>query len=360
MFSLISAFSGAGALDYAFRSTRHFFTAGYIELESEFCNTLRLNQSRKLLCDGEVIEGDVAACCAQPLLGRLRRVKPTGLIGGPPCQSFSSIGKQRGRHDPRGMLVFRFAELASSLPVEFFVMENVPGLATIERGAVLRDLIQSFEAARFTVHQEVLCAADYGAPTTRRRLFLVGFRSPVKFRFPIATHHDPAVSTKQNLREWVTSSEALKGLPKPCTSGDHRKGDHVSIQHAVKVVERFKKLPPGTWDTVRKRARLAPDRPSPSLIAGNRYGTRSHMHPLEPRELTNRESARIQGFPDAYQFCGSRAEIGIQIANAVPIQLGMAVARQVALAIMNCKPDAIAKESQKIEFRDKTNSLPAR
>ena len=360
MFSLISAFSGAGALDYAFRSTRHFSTSGYIELESEFCSTLRLNQSNGLLCKGEVIEDDVAACCAQPLLGRLRRMKPSGLIGGPPCQSFSSIGKQHGRHDPRGMLVFRFADLASSLPVEFFVMENVPGLATIERGAVLRDLIQAFEAGRFQVRHEVLCAADYGAPTTRRRLFIVGFRRPVAFRFPSATHHDPATHHRQGAREWATAGEALKGLPKPSPPGDHRQGDHVAIQHAAKVVERFNKLPPGTWDTVRKRARLAQDRPSPSLIAGNRCGTRSHIHPLEPRELTNRESARIQGFPDTYQFCGSRAEIGIQVANAVPIQLGRAVARQIAQAMRNRKPDAMAITSPRVEFRNNINSLEAR
>jgi DNA (cytosine-5)-methyltransferase 1 len=338
MLNVISTFSGAGALDYGFRSTGQFQTTAFIELEPAFCKTILANQAEGLLCNGEVITTDVTDCISAKSLRHLSAMRPSGLIGGPPCQSFSSIGKQRGRADPRGTLIFRFAELASLLPVEFFVMENVPGLATIEAGAVLRDLLRAFEVGGFQVHHRVLCAADYGAATTRRRLVIAGFRPAAEFQFPAATHHDPTTLTPAAARRWVTVRQALEGLPAPAAEGEHRLGDHVTIRHAATVVERFRTVPQGTWDTVRKRARLAEDRPSPSLIAGNKCGTRSHIHPTEPRELTNRESARLQGFPDQYRFVGTRAEVGIQIANAVPVALGAAVARQVARCLESRLP----------------------
>ena len=104
----------------------------------------------------------------------------------------------------------------------------------------------------------------------------------------------------------------------------------MAIKHNQRVVERFGRLALGQIDKVRQRWRLPLDSPSPSLVAGNLQGIRSHIHPTEPRELTNRESARLHGFPDSFRFSGNHAAVGKQIANSVPIPFATALANSVA------------------------------
>lgn len=331
--SLISLFSGAGGLDLAFESTHRFSTRLFVESEPLFAETLRANQKLGNLGEGVVLQADLSKLSPAVATQRLSVAtkSPLGLIGGPPCESFSSMGKQRGRSDERGKLVFAFSSWVARLPIDFFLMENVPGLLTIEKGAVFAELITRFERAGFAVSHSVLRAADFGAPTIRRRLFIVGARGLPGFVFPQPTHADPrSLVSPSGLLTWVASATALAGLPEPSLEPPGEPQGHVLIKHTDAVLRRFAKLKPGAVDRIRKRNRLDPQLPAPGLYAGNMLGVRSHIHPIVPRELTNREGARIQGFPDSYFFNGSRVAIGKQIANAVPLALGQALANEIA------------------------------
>ena len=249
-----------------------------------------------------------------------RRV-PLGVVGGPPCETFSTMGKRGGVGDPRGLLVTSFADFVSKSHADFFVLENVPALAKVGDGSVLEDLLSRFHDSGFVATHQVLNAADFGAATCRQRLFLVGVRSATPFDFPTATHS--ADGTRG--ASWVGVGAALAGLPEPSTCPPGSPTGHFLVHHRPEVVQRFSTISPGGYDTVRRRSRLSEGKPSASLVAGNLFGTRSHIHPTKHRELTNRECARIQGFPDDFDFAGTRPAVAKQIANAVPVPLGIAV-----------------------------------
>jgi DNA (cytosine-5)-methyltransferase 1 len=178
------------------------------------------------------------------------------------------------------------------------------------------------------VTHQILKASDYGAATIRKRLIVVGIKSGPVFAFPNPSHGNPG--NLFGLPQFITAGEALEGLPAPFDSPEIFPTWHQRVNHTQPVIERFAKLLPGEQDKVRKRWRLSLDQPGPSLVAGNLLGIRSHIHPTEPRELTNRESARIHAFPDNFQFFGNYAFVGKQIANSVPIPLARALGQAIA------------------------------
>lgn len=323
MIDVISLFSGAGALDLGFQLCGGFQTRLRVEYQQEFCETLTSNQGSGLLEKSPVKTADVRTLAGADLPRRRVRSIALGVVGGPPCESFSSMGRRQGQGDPRGTLVFTFAKLVVDAKADFFVLENVPDLAVANGGGPFADLLDLFSAAGFVTAQKVLTAADFGAATLRRRLFVVGTRGR-SFAFPAPTHGRPLLG----LEPEVTVRTALAGLPAPGEGPPGVPQAHVRVSHSEEVERRFAALKPGSYDNVRKRSRLQWNRPSPSLVAGDLRGTRSHIHPEEPRELTNRESARIQGFPDEFIFHGSPAAVGKQVANAVPVPLALALARE--------------------------------
>jgi DNA (cytosine-5)-methyltransferase 1 len=225
--------------------------------------------------------------------------------------------------------MFEFARWVKDLTPAFFVLENVPNFASINCGVPLRRLVREFSANGYAVSHAVLNAADYGAPTTRKRLFIVGLRGARQFVFPSKTHGDPRKHIVGDLLPWVTTADAFHSLPTPSREPPGAPEGHVLVDHTPAVRQRFRSIPPGGYDYVRKRSRLSPTEPSKSLVAGNWQGARFHIHPIEPRELTNREAARVQGIPDAFLFEGDRVAVARQIANAGPLQLGQAIAEAV-------------------------------
>jgi DNA (cytosine-5)-methyltransferase 1 len=230
--------------------------------------------------------------------------------------------------DPKGMLVSTFMDWVIALRPRFFLMENVPPLAKLNDGETLRLLCGKAAAAGYAVSHSILNAADYGAPTNRRRLIVIGVLGEVPFRFPDSTHsNDADLLSKQ---PYVTSGQALAGLPKFGWSAPGVPQGHLGIRHTPSVAARFAGLKQGQQDNIRKRTRLHLDRPAPTLVAGNLKGIRSHIHPTEPRELTNRESARLHGFDDEFEFAGNHSAIGKQIANSVPIALARALGNSLA------------------------------
>lgn len=337
-YSILSLFSGAGALDYAFELTGRFTTAACLEAEELFCETLRRNKRNGFLRKANVLQADVVIQDKMAIASEFFKGKaPDVVIGGPPCESFSIRGKKLGLADPRGSLVFTFLEWVAALKPRCFVMENVPPLSYVANGDVLRKLQTTAQRAGYEVSSAILNSADYGAATKRRRLFMIGFRNSGRFRFPAPTHTDHELFG--SMKPHCTVEEALTGLPSSFESEPATPQAHVHVKHTKAVVERFGRLRLGQEDRIRKRTRLHPSRPSPSLVAGNLAGIRSHIHPFEPRELTNRESARLHGFPDRFEFFGGHAAIGKQIANSVPIPLGTAIAKSIAQQLDGLRGD---------------------
>lgn len=329
---VLSLFSGAGGIDYAFERQGAFRIAAALELESVFCRTLEANQRSGLLTQASIVNESAGAADPYSLVRKLGiQASEFGIVGGPPCESFSVMGRHGGMNDPRGMLILTFSSWVQRLRPAFFMMENVPHLLKIDDGAAFETFLDSFQGHGYSIAHAVLRASDYGAATIRRRLFVVGLRSSISFQFPAASHHGTTDGHRRtNSSPWKTVRDAFRGLATPGQDKPGSPQGHVRIRHTDVVEARFDALREGQTDHVRKRTRLSWDLPSPSLMAGNASGARLHIHPSEPRELTNREAARLHGFPDQYTFAGNRVLVAKQIANSVPIELGGAMAAAIA------------------------------
>ena len=289
-------------------------------------------------------------------LANLSGRRLTGLIGGPPCQGFSTMGKMR-RNDARNKLFFHFFRLVSELKPIFFVCENVLGLLD-EKYKALRE--ESLELVSKRYHLLVpfkLSPSDYGAATVRPRIFFVGYAKDSGISLSL-DHFKPSPRVKQ-----ATVRTALAGLPKRIDpnwqteeSGWRRVdlaasdfaqeinefvagsvGDETALgrflnrsevsgflgtAHTREVINRFAKVKPGGVDSVSKFPRLAWDARCPTLRAGTgkdrgSYQAARPIHPTQNRVITTREAARLQGFPDWFVFHPTKWHSFRQIGNSV-------------------------------------------
>ncbi len=378
-YRVVSLFSGAMGLDIGLHKTGRFELLAAVEKVPAFCETARRNIALGNISPGaSVFESDISLLDPHELLKRLK-MRPGEidvLVGGPPCQSFSTAGKRGTVQDPRGTLLWQFLRYVEALQPKFFVMENVRGLVSAalrhrpiaERklkpldpdevpGSVLRLFakdLAALEGAKYQMEAFEVNAVNYGAPQIRERVLFIGNRFGSKVAFPDPTH-GPAHAVdasengdlfeEKNLLPWVTLRDALCGLDDPnplvLDFSDRKKGY-------------LEKVPPGSnWRSLSESdqkesmgkawfakggrsgwwRRLTYDLPSPTLMTLPNHASTSLCHPEETRALSVREYARIQGFPDAWQFCGKLAEQYTQIGNAVPTRLGEVVGDLVAVEL---------------------------
>ena len=306
---VLSLFSGGGGLDLGFELAGAE-TVACVDNDHESCKTLRFNRPQ-----WDVFEGDIRDYV--PSVNDIDVV-----IGGPPCQGFSSAGKGNPS-DPRNFLWREYFRVVDAVKPRAVVIENVSALTHKRNGDHLSGIISALEESGYHFAMGVLNAADFGVPQARRRLIVIGLR------------------------------DAIPTLPEPTTPGEPRTvkeaiGDlefapydeefsHVPPRHAKHVAERWDRLAPGEVDPNYRRGRLDYDKPSVTIRAGGGYGPRGDhlagfhppIHPTQPRQLTVREAARIQSFPDDWILQGSKTAQGRQIGNAVPVGLAEAVARHV-------------------------------
>jgi DNA (cytosine-5)-methyltransferase 1 len=339
VFRVLSLFSGAGGLDLGLEETGLFETAVCADHFDDALATLRKNAGHPLSHGGRALEQ--AALCDLDLSDEplARIVASAGqdhrsdfVVGGPPCQSFSVIGKRRGLTDPRGNLVLSYLSVVEGVRPRGFIFENVPGFATIHGGDTYRQLLTEFRKLGYGIWSGVVCAADFGTATVRERLFIIGVLG-AKDRLPgPSSTHGPidelenAFPGMEDRLPWVTSADVLRDVP-------HNAPNHTLVAHTAAVIERFEKLAPGERDDARRRNRLDPSKPAYTLFAGGILGkkqARTHIHPFQPRELSPRECARIHGFPDTWEFYGEHDSVLLQIANSVPVPLAAAMGRHAA------------------------------
>ncbi len=283
------------------------------------------------------------------------------VIGGPPCQGFSLLNKNR-TNDPRKQLWRPYLEIVKRSNASVFVMENVPQLLnSVEHGQIA----ELAESMGFSMRWGKLLAADYGVPQTRQRAFIIGFKGDISSLVfpPLKTHFNPR--TDQTLPEtthvkkpspWRTVRDAIGDLPQP--EGTELRDEpgplniHFGRNPTEKSIKRYKAIPEegmNRFDLLERAPDITPDcwkrkKSGGTDLFGRMWWDRPsftirteffkpekgrYLHPEQHRPITHREAARLQSFPDDFEFKGSKTEIARQIGNAVPPLLAARLAETV-------------------------------
>ena len=335
---IIDLFCGCGGLSLGFEMAG-FESALAIDLWKDAIITYNHNRKRKVgICE------DIHNLTDEYLESLNRDGDIVGVVGGPPCQGYSTVGT-RDINDPRNQLYRQYCRVVEKVRPQFFVLENVKGLTTLMGGMFRDDIYNRFSALGYKVVYKVINAAHYGVPQNRQRVFFVGIRG-AEFEFPEAN--------EQNI---ITCSEALSDLPPldefdgellahdyVCDpqnayqawvrNGSKRILNHQITKHSEQTKQiiamipdggKIKDLPKEYWD-IRKYnkafERMSSQRPSNTVDTGHR----NYFHYRENRIPTARENARLQSFPDSFEFIGTRTSQYKQIGNAVPPLLAYAIA----------------------------------
>lgn len=392
---VVDLFCGVGGISLG------FFNAGFdvrlgMDLDGACAKTHRRNFPQT-----PFIHADIRDVSASEILEKadIRPGELDVLVGGPPCQGFSIIG-QRKILDPRNSLIREFMRIARELRPKVLVIENVPGLATLERGAVLSEIADSFRSAGYSIDCAELLAAQYGVPQMRWRMFFVGWRNDLKANggFPAPTHGIAGIGDLVPNRAipseltsgFVTIREAIGDLPAVNageTNGDYsspasgeyqeamRKGasrelaNHYAPRLAPQNIARIQMLAPGEdWralpfemlpagmqrahrkDHTRRFRRMQWEGVARAIITRFRDPkSGEYIHPEQDRTISIREAARIQSFPDWFVFEGSNSEQYDQVGNAVPPLLAKAVALEIKAMLASDQP--VWREPVKCRYR---------
>ncbi len=295
------------------------------------------------------------------------------VAGGPPCQGFS-IQRIGADSDPRNSLVFRFCDYIEWLRPRMFVMENVPGLLG-KRG---RDVASRFEVrmkeAGYGVSSSIMDAAGYGVPQRRRRVVFVGWRVDAKvpaFRLPKPCFSD---------HEYKTVREAIGDLPSPALDYSPHPSDPLHRRMRISKLNerRIRLIPPGGGfedlpielrvrchkagaERIGHRnvyGRLHPDKPAATITARFDSFTRGKFaHPYEHRNISLREGARLQTFPDSFEFIGNQEEIAAQIGNAVPPLFAEVLGIAIAQHLLRCSPRVQLHLQGDLDFCGSRNTM---
>lgn len=313
---IISLFSGCGGLDLGFHQ-EGYETVWANDFDHWACETFKKN------IGDVIVEGDI------------EQIDPYDntsipdcdiVLGGFPCQDFSMIWKRPGLDGERGNLYKSFLRVVDAKKPKVFVAENVKGLLTANNKKAIKQIISDFEkiAPGYNVKVKLYNFADYGVAQLRERILIVGIRSDIDFNFE---HPEPTHSDKnEDLLPHVTAGQALANIP-----SDAKNIEQQNL--SPKTVEKLKLISAGgNFTDIPKDhplyvkgmishvyRRIHPDQPSKTIIAAGGGGTWGYHYP-EPRSLTNRERARLQSFPDNFEFVGTMAQVRKQIGNAVPPQ----------------------------------------
>lgn len=366
--NILDIFCGTGALSYGLtHSNSSFQVVGGIDLNQSASETAAANHpGAKIICD------DINNFTAMQMADEIGISRVDMIVGGPPCQGFSSIRPTRGQglEDPRNFLYKKFVGYVSALRPTVFLMENVVGIVGANGGELLNSIIMSFNEVGYDVDWRVLNAANFGVPQKRERFFMLGVkRSAVSssiINFPTPTHKfsGRVIGTRvkekyiQNPVEGlaaVTLWDALSDLPR-LQSGELSEhyahaplnsyqllrrmnapkvlSLHQAASHSFKMLEVIKHsghskscLPEGlvTSGYSSCYSRLEKDEPATTItVKFTSPASSKCIHPIDNRAITPREAARLQSFDDAFVFRGSKTDVASQIGNAVPPVLSAA------------------------------------
>lgn len=332
----ISLFAGGGGLDLGF-SAAGFNVVYSTDIDFHSCETLKLNQNRKSFYRNHLVEClDVKSLNTKSLLNSISKTNEEidFIIGGPPCQAFSVFGKRKGLEDPRGNLIYEYARIIDELKPKGFLFENVSGLKTINNGDLYKNLVETLTfKGDYTVSAYEYDVANFGIPQFRSRIIIVGTRNSISVSKMHPSHSSLNNLLTQGLQPFKTVKQALANMPLPA---DGVLFNHIGREHSQRIIDRYRGLEFGERDPSTRINKLHPARPSYTIIVGSdKGGGKGHVHPFFPREVTPRESARIQTFPDWWEFHGSGRHVIRQVGNAVPALFGAQLASHVMKEIFS-------------------------
>ena len=379
---VMDLFCGTGGFSKGFANTGAFRVDYGVDLLPVAVETFKMNHPEAI-----ALADDIRSIRLNSVAERagLSPEEPTVIVGGPPCQGFSSIRPFRSTHedDPRNTLFEEFASHVNYFRPPVFVMENVVGLATHKKGSTIEQIQECFDSLGYSSDWRIMNAAHFGVPQKRERLVLIGAQSGINIVFPIPTHagqfktigvrdrsrhllplpfsDEPSlfVGEEPKLPEALTAMEAIGDLP-PVAAGEcvseydlppqndyqlARRRDslrldwHVATGHTKRMLDIIRHA--GSNITAIPQhlissgfsssySRLDPDHPAVTLTVNFVHpASNKCIHPFQDRALTLREGARLQSFDDDFHFAGTRTQIAKQIGNAVPPLLGQAIAESV-------------------------------
>lgn len=326
-FTTVELFAGAGGLALGIERAG-FKTIALIEKDQDAADTLKNNRQKwNVICDdiANISELDLTSFFGLQV-GELDL-----LSGGAPCQSFSYAGKRLGLEDARGTLFYHYAIFLQKLKPKTFLFENVRGLLTHDAGRTYKTIVNVFTESGYTIQKQVLNAWDYGNAQKRERLITIGIRNDlvgkISIQFPEPHSYKPVL---RDVLQDVPQSEG--------------------IQYSAYKRDIFALVPPGgywrdipeniakaymksCWDMEGGRTgilrRMSMDEPSLAVLTSPTQKQTERCHPSEPRPFTIRENARIQSFPDDWQFCGNVSSQYRQVGNAVPVNLAFDIATEI-------------------------------
>jgi DNA (cytosine-5)-methyltransferase 1 len=388
---VVDLFAGAGGMSTGFENAG-FQAAAAVEASQLAADTYYLNHPSVKW--SQIIRADIRRVTPQRILSAAGG-QVTGIVGGPPCQGFSLVGKEgrrglkRARPSSRNRLYESFARAVREIQPAFFVMENVPQISAHRKGKFLERVTSEFELAGYTATAVRLHSEEHGVPQVRKRIMVVGFRGTGESAARRLAEFSARVTTGIQKQGALTLASAISDLPilergegafyaRPATQSERRPTvhgrspgvfNHVARYHMDRDVELFRLLAPGetAWDALYvhraihlmpyvKRApngspvlgqdgvpildsfrdkfrKLRADQPSPTIMAHMCKDANMYIHPTQARALTVREAARAQSFDDEFIFLGGLSQQFTLVGNAVPPQLAAEVARAVSTAL---------------------------
>jgi len=319
---VVELFAGAGGLALGLEKVG-LKTIFLNEINKDCCETLKKNRP-----EWNVVPGDVKNI-------DFKNIKADVVTGGFPCQAFSYAGKRLGFEDTRGTLFFEFARAVKEIQPKLFWAENVAGLVSHDKGRTLQTMLKILreDLDNYDVQSKVLDAVNFSVPQKRKRIIIIGTKKGIKFEYP--KEHGKIITLKEALKDVPGSagtkySEARKKVLDLVPPG----GSWINLPLDIQKEFMGKSFHSGGGKRGMAR-RLSWDEPSLTLTTSPSQKQTERCHPEETRPFTIREYARIQTFPDEWEFVGSISSQYKQIGNAVPVKLAEEIGKEIKRALEN-------------------------
>jgi DNA (cytosine-5)-methyltransferase 1 len=322
---IVSLFAGAGGLDLGFEKAG-FCTVWANENDKTIWATYEHNFPRTKLDKRSITDvapAEIPDC--------------DGIIGGPPCQSWSEAGTGRGINDKRGQLFYDYIRILEVKQPKFFLVENVSGILHPKHAESFNGFLKAFENAGYVVSWKLVDANDYNVPENRSRVFIVGFRKDLKkkFEFPKPQKYKPVLKDAiwdLRLAKVAKDHNKSHGESLDVANHEYMNGGFSTIYMSRNRVRAWNE-PSFTIQAGGRHAPIHPKAPKMKFISQNKR-IFEPKHEAEYRRLSVRECARIQTFPDDFIFKYIDIADGYKmIGNAVPVNLAFAIARQISEGI---------------------------
>jgi len=317
--TFVEVCAGAGGLSSGFINA-NFKPILLNDFDKNCCETLKINHKNVPVHHGSMIDIDY----------NKYKNKTDVLMGGVPCQSFSQAGKRKGIKDERGKLMLHFIKMVDEINPKIFLVENVKGLLSVDKGKTFKFIIDEFNKInRYKISYKVLNSNDYSVPQNRLRLIIIGVRNDIKKTFTFPKEH----AYKPVLKDVLTNCPESEGsIYKPEKYEVMRQvpqgGCWINLPEEVQIAYMGASYNSGGGRRgIAKRLHM--NKPSLTILCSPQQKQTERCHPIETRPLQVLESARIQSFPDDYKFYGSLAQKYKQIGNAVPPKMAHAIAQEI-------------------------------